>query len=615
MEVGQSQDLEMTEAAPKVYDILHPTPVSLKELSAMAISLKIWRHEVNEYRTSRQLKEFEIFRLRLENTQIELPDLPSMIHKMIRKFFNKFANSVFSWIREHYQRVPFDSYGHENYILQYFEDFVCDYDGSIHYTRTAERMMRCVGFSAELKFKIACLYFFEEDIRRIWPSVSRQLSVDFIDFRKFPQLYYWICRLTNELYKIPTSTYTWRIDTRTVDERMFDTHMSYNRPSFEYFWNRISVDKQMNRVEYIDQYDFARFILPKLNDRQLNELFNKKYGRAFYSLFRYLHCSKKTVLRIWFYIRSKNIMNKSTFNDLVVNLIEDEDYGRDEFDHENWEYLCREIWKDTPLDFKQSTISFISSDSAWLDAIDIEEDHHSNQIHVEFLLLILQDASLKERNSFWHNCWEKMIEAVRTEDLQRMMRLCLKNEDEINQFKENYMNNSPVVLQVCLSLFTEAYFEELNAFVSFCCPELQSARNFKEQILRSVFLDEDEDSQLSREIVCGKKEFNNFVRDVSADFKKELVSSPSFLERLSSIICDKGIPSKKLAKFIRIFVSTKKAFRRVKTSLIDSLKEYLATDEIDLDELFRKPEFNSILLWCLGSNEAVGEFKLTCTSS
>ncbi|XP_065200378.1 uncharacterized protein LOC135831653 [Planococcus citri] len=616
----------MTEAAPnKVHDILHPTPVSLQKLSAMVVSLEIWRREVDKYRRSRQLKELEVFSLGIENTLVTLPDLPSVIHKTIKKMFNKFANSVSSWLREHYKRVfdCYKRYSHENFILQYFDNFICDYDGSIHYTRTAERMMRCVAFNAEMKFKIACLYFFEDDIKRIWPSVSRQMSVDSINFQKFPQLYYWICRLTNKLGKIrnpePISFSTWLSDTRTVDERMFDAHMSRNRPTLEYFWNRISLGKQMKRFEYVDGYDFVRFILPKLNDRQLDELLNN-YSGAFYTLFRYLHCNKKTVLRIWFYIRSKNIMSKSTFTDLVVNLIDDEDYGDDEneFDHENWEYLCREIWNNTPLDFKQSTISFISSDSGWLEGMNIVDDYHSNQIHVEFLLLILEDASLKERNSLWRNCWKTLIEAIRTKDLQRMMRLCLRNEDEITQFKQNYLIHSPKVLQNCLSLFTKAYFDELSAFVSFCYPELQAARNFKERILQSVFLGED--CQLSRQIVCGIKEFNDFVNDVSANFKNRLMSSSSFLERLSSIICgdeddeeeEEEISLKKLTKFIRIFVSTKKVPRQIKMSLINSLKEYLITNAIYLGNLFRKPEFDSILLWCLGSDKAVGEFKLTC---
>ncbi|XP_065223505.1 uncharacterized protein LOC135847739 isoform X7 [Planococcus citri] len=535
MEVGQSQHLEMSEAAPKVYDILHPTPVSLQELSAMSISLEIWRREVNEYRTSRQLEEFQVRSLRIEDTRMKLPDLPSTIHKTIKKFFYKFARSVLSWLVEHHKRVFMYRYGHENYILHYFDDFVCDYDGSIDYSRTAERMMRCVGFSAEQKFKIACLYFFEDDIQRIWPSVSRHISVDSMNFRMFPQLYYWICRLRNELGKIPT---VWYNDTRTVDERMLHAHMRHNRPSLEYFWNRLPLEKQTERInnKYLNALDFARFVLPKLNDRQLDQLVNRTTcgGGPFYYLFRYLHYNKDVVSRIWLYIRSKNIMNKSTFTDLVVHLIQDEDDDDDcgKIAYENWEYLCREIWNDSPLDFKQSTISFISSGSGWLDDMDIGDDHYSNQIHVEFLLLILQDASLKERNSFWHTCWKTLIKAVRTKDLQRMMRLCLKNEDEIIQFKQNFIISSPVALRVCLSLLKEGYFHELNAFVSFCCPELQAALNFKEQILRSGFLDENEDCQLglSCEIVFGiLKDFNNFVRDVSADLKNELVSSPSFL--------------------------------------------------------------------------------------
>ncbi|XP_065223499.1 uncharacterized protein LOC135847739 isoform X3 [Planococcus citri] len=620
MEVGQSQDLEMTESAPKVYDIIHPTPVSLQELSAMAISLEIWRREVNEYRTSQQLEEFKMYRSRMEITRAKsiLPDLPSTINKTIEKCFMRFEDSFAFWLLVHYERV-FDCYSHRNYILQHFDDFVCDFDGSIHYSRTAERMMRCVGFSTMIKFKIACLYFFEDDIQRIWPSVSRHLSVDLIHFHKCPQLYYWICRLRNDLSKVPISSRTGFNDSSTVDERMFDGHLIHNRPSVEYFWNRIPVEKQMQRARRLDRLDFVRFILPKLNDQQLDELVNDTHTdeteSGFYPLFRYFHCKEDTVLRIWFYIRSKNIMNKSTFTHLVVNLIENEDYGCGEFNHENWEYLCREIWNDSPLDFKQSTISFISSDSEWLKSITkIEDDYHSNQIHVEFLLLILQDASVIERNSFWHNCWKPLIEAIRTKALQRMMQLCFENEDEIAQFKQKFMINSPVVLQVCVSLLKNANFDELKDFVVFFHPESRTARYFKQKILISAFLSGD--CQLSCKIVNEAEKFGDFVKDVPTTFKNRLVLSSSFMWRLSILICGEGISFKTLTEFIDTFGSTDEVLKQIKVGLIRSLKEYVSTSIVSnwMYDLFSENKFKPILLWCLGSNEAVEEFKLTCIS-
>ncbi|XP_065223500.1 uncharacterized protein LOC135847739 isoform X4 [Planococcus citri] len=617
MEADQSLDVEMTEAAPKLYDIIHPTPVSLKELSAMEVILKIWRREVNEYRTSRKLRNFENYKPRIEITRIKtiLPDLHCTIYKTIEKLLTSFVDSFVSWLREHLTRIFDNYYAPANCILKYFDDFVLDYDGSIHYTKTAERMIRCVGFDADIKFKIACLYFFEDDIRRIWPSVSRQLR-DFASFRKFPQLYYWIYHLRKEAGQLPISTIDWFNNTRTVDEKMFNMHMPRNRPLLEYFWNRIPVEKQIERARHVnvDQLDFVRFFLPKLTDRQLDELVNSEHhSGGFYTLFRRFHRKQDIVLRIWSYIRSKNIMDKSTFTRLVVDFILD--YGRrrgerDEFDYKSWDYLCSKIWNDSPLDFKQSAISFISSDIGWLEHITIRR-----QIHVEFLLLILQYASLKERYSFWHTCWKKMIEAVRPEDLQRMTQLCLKNEGEITQFKQNFIFTSEEALQVCLTLLEYAHFDDLNAYVSFCCPKSQAARNFKERILRSAFLSEN--GQLPNEIVCEAEKFGHFVEDVSTDVKNRLIASRTFLFCLSRSICREPVPLEKLAGFIDIFASTEDALKQIKMSLIEMLKEYvttcLGTQTNRREDVFVRDDFNSTLLWILGSNEAVEEFKLSCT--
>ncbi|XP_065223481.1 uncharacterized protein LOC135847732 isoform X3 [Planococcus citri] len=633
MEVQQHQEVEMAEVTSKVYDIIHPTPVSLKQLSAIVISLEIWRRKINEYRTSQKLSEFDPGRLRKENTRMKtmLPDLPSTIYKMIEEVFSRFGYSMKIWRFHHYESGFCYQYSHENYVLEYFDDFVCDYDGSIHYARTAERMMRCEGFNSEMKFTVACTYFFENDIRQIWPSVSRNMNVDVIDFDEFPQLYYWICRLSNDLDKIET----WGGE--TVDEKMLRACMPYNRPSIEYFWNRIPIEKQMRipvGVGALSSSDFVRYILPKMDDQQLDKFFNDSWdGNKLYHLFLYLHCDEWMVLRTWLHIR--NIIKESIFSNCIVSMLEyaypQADDDPDECDEvakwhefhepEKWEYLCCQIWNRTPLNLKQSAIRLISSDSTWIEDISnrlsVSEYYDSNEIKVEFLLVILRDASLKERSSFWHISWISLINVVRSEDLQRMVQLCFKNDDEITQIKQNFLITNSGFLKFCVTLLEDAHFEKLNALVSFCCPESQAARNLKQRLLQSVFLDED--SEFSPGIVVGSADLKEFVNDAfddvdaSSDFKNLLMSSSSNMKSLSSIICDDYVSFEELTEFIGAFVSTEEALTQIKMSMIDSLKEYLTTNVRTRKYSFAQNKFNSILLWCLGNNEHVEEFKSSLT--
>ncbi|XP_065225103.1 uncharacterized protein LOC135848934 [Planococcus citri] len=604
MEVEQHQELEVAQVTSKVYDIIHPTPVSLKQLSAIAISLEIWRRKVNEYRTDGKLKEFDPCILRKETTWMKtmLPDLPSTIYKTIEQVVSRFGYSLERWRFQHFSKGFFFQYSDENSVLEDFDDFSCDYDGSIHYVRTAEHMMRCERFDSEMKFIVACLYFFEDDIRRIWPSVTDNVNIDFIDFHKCPLLYFWTCRLENELHKIP------RWDGRTVDEIMFMSFMMpHNRPSVEYFWNRMPLENQMQRtVFHLDSYDFVRFILPKLDDEQLDKYINDGYGAdRLYTMFLELHFDEWVVLRTWFHIR--NIIKESNFTRLIVRMFEINNNNDDEFyEQEKWEYLCCQIWNHSLPTLKPCLIRVISSDSSWLQVFD--------QINFELLLTILQDASLEERNLFLRNCWSALSKRVRRKNLQRVIELCFENEDEINQFKQNVVINSRDVLQYCAALLEDSCFEELNAFVSFCCAELQAARNFKQRILQSAYLDQY--CILTSDNFSRIGDLNEFVNDafdnvdVSTEFENMLISSSTFMLRLWYLMFDRHVSSETIIKFITTLFSTEETVMRVKKSWIDSFKEQLTTKV----HLFSDPELYPTLLWCLGSNEAVEEFKLNCMS-
>ncbi|XP_065224144.1 uncharacterized protein LOC135848236 [Planococcus citri] len=605
MEVEQHQELEMAQVASKVYDIIHPTPVSLKQLSAITISLELWRRKLNEYRTTRKLEEFDTCRLRKETAWMNtlLPDLPSTIYKTIEDVVSRFGYSIGCWGSQHFSAGFCFRYdvGNKNYVLEDFDDFVCDYDGSIDYAKTAERMMRCERFNSEMKFIIACLYCFEDDIRRIWPSVSRNMNVYFTDFDKWPQLYYWICRLSNNLDKIKTF--------RTLNDQMLMSYTSlfYNRSWVEYFWNRIPLEYRIySTVTYLDSYHFVRFILPKLDDEQLDKYVNDGYGARdgywLYIMFMDLNCDEWVVLRTWHRIR--NIIKESIFTNLIVHMLEIQDTVDDEHEQETWKYLCCQIWNHSPATLKSSVIRVISSDNSWLENFD--------QIkNPELLLTILRDASLEEKNLFLRNCWSELFQQVGRKYVQKVIELCFEDEDEINQFKQNLLINSRDVLQFCVALLKDSCFEVLNAFVRFCCTELQAARNLKQRILRSAFLDGD--CKLSPDHIRRIEDLKEFVNDAFDnvdEFKNLLVFSSSFMWRLWYLIFYERVSSETIVKFITTLFSTEETVMQVKNSLIDSFKERLANNVYLLSD----SELNPILLWCLGSNEAVEEFKLNCSS-
>ncbi|XP_065224915.1 uncharacterized protein LOC135848814 [Planococcus citri] len=575
----------------EVYDIFHSTLLSLKDLSAIAVSLGIWRCQVMKYRTSDDaLTKFNPEGQNISSKTV-LPDscVPSVLHATIDRYVTKLRFSLGHWLRSHHERVFYLHYDHQNHVLGYFEDFVCDYNGTIHYERTAKRMMHCDQFDAQQKFIIACTYFFEDDIRRLWPLVSSNMDLNSINFSVSPQLYYWICCLKNELSKIPTT----HLD-NLIEGVMLSNCMTHNRPSVEYFWNRIPTESRMRKVHDLFQSDvqsFARYILPKLDDQQLDEFVNiDEYG---FEIMRALCLKawydKEFILSIW--MRIQNLISQRAFTSEIIIMLQLENresmtiFGPNylgEFDDDedgcirrNWLNLCCEIWNSAPERLKRSAVREITSNNRlFRDSVILAILIPPEPKEYEFFSTFLSYATYEERKTFWSDCWLHLIQGTRCQDFKKIMNLCFENEDEINQFKENVIANSRIILFLCESYLKAFCFDELNELVSLSKPDAQAARDFKQQILQAVFFDE---QRCFREVMIRRpRELNEFINDayndtdMSWDFKNRLVSSPVVLQYLPYHAL--GIPTELFDEFIDLFVSNKDTVLQIKTSMIDLLK-------------------------------------------
>ncbi|XP_065225958.1 uncharacterized protein LOC135849442 isoform X5 [Planococcus citri] len=533
----------MDEVASNVYDIVHPTPVTLVELSAIAVSIEIWRCEVNKYRSN--LKKFKPNRCEITLKTV-LPDLPSTICNLIEKYVKRFKPSMENWINCHYERMFKYHHHHPNSILEYFTDFAGDYDGTIDYVRTV-----CDKIFEPDKFIIACTYFFKDHIKRIWRSLEGNVSLKGLTLSESPQLYYWVCYLKKELNKIEPKS-------KQIIERMFDNSMRYNRPSVEYFWFKIPSNHQLKKAFQLYERDvesFVRFILPKLNDQQLDEFVNKKGCELIRTLWKQDFCCERFILPTWRYIGNR--MNVDTLSSLTAAMLKREAVAFDKDlreEPENWSYFCSEFWNDITLDMKQSIVANILRNiGLFRDMRSAIDDSRSSlrfreslgsvidERFVGFLLIILSSATLEQRNTFWQNCWSHLISGIRPDNLQQIMNLCFENESEMTEFKLKIMSENGAGRRQCVSLLLEMRYDELNNFVDFCFPETREARNFKQQILRLSFIDEDH--CLSRLFSYQSEEVLSFISyvfdnvDQCNDFKNRLMSTPSVRRVLSKRGC------------------------------------------------------------------------------
>ncbi|XP_065224168.1 uncharacterized protein LOC135848253 isoform X4 [Planococcus citri] len=606
-----------------VYDATQSTLVTLKELSTIAVALKIWHCEINKYRTNDELEKFSPEKLQI-SLKAKNPDLPTTIDTMIRKYVSELALSIDNWLKEHHKRALSFHYGHRNYILEDFDDFVWDYEGDIDYTKTAERMMRCDKFGDVEKFKIACTYFLEDDIRRIWPSIRKKIGLDCINFRDCPELYYWICCLTNELNKIPITD---DAGNSTVDEEMLDHCMPYNRSSVEYFWNRVPYGKLVRKAWRLDMREivnFIKFILPKCDHHQFDELVNKHSGwYLMQDLLQVEHrcVNEKLIGQAW--MRLRNIINAHNFVKLVVGMFKFYErrvmYSSDKQYSENWLCLCREIWHSAPHGLRRSAIDEISY--LFYRAIN----NRDFSFDFEALLTALTCATFEERSLFWERCWRDLIERkyTSTKELQQMMETCFENGDAIIQYKEDVMATCEYVQLHCDVLLFESDFDKLNDFVNFCFPNEDTARPFKQKILKSNFLRK---IPVFLETYFGQAtQFNKFINDAynnttrATNFKNNLLSLPvirCFTPKWWGL-CSQISWSKQLTafmEFIETFASTERQLKKIKMLVIDHWKENGFI--VDYASKFTRGcsrSLDQFLLWCLGSDEEAGKFKQAYT--
>ncbi|XP_065224177.1 uncharacterized protein LOC135848253 isoform X13 [Planococcus citri] len=612
----------MAEITSKVYDIVHPSPVSLKELSAIAISLELWRTEINKFRNGHVLMRFKKYvaaqRIPLK---ITFPGLPTEINKTINECFIKLGYSINEWLKDHFRKGLRFHYSRDDDVLKDFGDFVGYCNGTVHYIRTAERMMLCDKFSEAVKFTIACIYFFENDIRRIWSSVGLRIMeiLSKITFSTYPQLYYWICCLTNKLNKLPR-----RRGNASVAEAMFDQNMALNGPCVEYFWNRLPLEIRMRKAIDLctrDKESFVRFILPKLDDQELDVFVNEKGYDMMSELlvfsFRYTltfhyNSTIELVLPTWMYIR--NLMKQSAFTNLVAKILRVEGFGfvGRRGNPNNWWNFTREVWNSAPDHLKQSTLRDILRDHSLFESL---ASPAHGQRSVEFLLIILSSVCFKEREEFFHKFWHHLIPRTRSKDLQRLMKSCLRTEDEIARFKRNAMAESYHVRNLCVTLLTHGMsFSQLNDFVGFCFPETQAARNFKQDILRSALMVQvDADAVLACTIIYYSEQYDKFINgafnssDQSISFKTQVFESPTMQRELTNLA---SIPIgiygayRQMMKFVETFAATEQVVLEMKNRIVDRWRQNFPTGNA-LN--FNNPFF----LWCFGSEEEVEKFRRT----
>ncbi|XP_065213594.1 uncharacterized protein LOC135840818 isoform X1 [Planococcus citri] len=628
----------MAEVQSNVYDLVFPSPPTLKEIIPISIAVQLWHQEINTHRMKNTLNQLDLKQYILSSNSS--PRIPSSILSQIETAVNQFGLSIQGWLLHHQKLF-------KNEIFNDFIDFVGDFDCSIHYVRTAKRLVLCDQIDQILRFKIACAYCFEDDILRIWPLVSAHLDLRDISFYEYPTLFYWICQLQHQLYKLPRShanNYN-----QSIEERIL---LNYSHDSWTcvvYFWNRLDFESRMRiatcHAHILGQNFakiFSRYLAKTFDEVQLDQIANTSGWQIIATLLHKVLRKKGNeslyALSIWNYLKNK--INGDKFIILIRKIINDlcavcQSHGHYETlgDISSYEELCAstpdqlrqqaiqaidisasaytELCASTPDLMKQQAIQAILLDHSLFEIPNyVQYSGHpaSGSVLFKFLFTLLTDAAIEDRSKFWNTFWSRLLPLLGTAQFDQLMTLCFNNDEtEIVKFKLNSMSKMQNVRKKCLILLKNRYFEELNDFLKLCFPDEKRRRKIRFRLLK--------DFNVGNEDVTNPFPLNDFINDACDDVNaaavfrtKLLMSSPSTVTALKSACYRTNFYQ--ALRFIDALAPTQQVASDCKRlHVFPIFEQKLRTDYCLLH--FEEHQLSNFLLECLGNDDEITRFKQT----
>ncbi|XP_065213706.1 uncharacterized protein LOC135840891 [Planococcus citri] len=609
-----AQDLNM------VYDLVCPSPPALKELSSIAVTVELWREKVRKHRLNDLYdnRDLNLFNSELDSCTVPvLPDLPSTVFSLVEKHFGKMHSALSAlnggWIWDVWGKI---------------DNIDCNFNGTINYDRLAKRVVLCEEISDEFKFKIACNYCLEDAVMRIWPSVSEHFNLNDMIFDIDPLLYYWICRLQDQLYKVPLFGH----DYAAIDEKLIRILDTENWSSVEYFWNRLKVaSSRLENAKYLHRRNghiFCRYILARLSKEELDAFMADVGddimcalligGISSHNACPGMDIENLYVLAAWNYIKHK--ISDSSFICFVREILNDQ--SQDSCCVlSNDQVFSRELWNSTPSHLKQLVIQHCLLDRSLFVNDDVCTVRNN-----WMLFRILEDAPFKIRNSFWRENWHILLSGIKTEDLQKLMILCCENEEDIILFKKTHLSKYENISSNGLEHLKQSRIRELNEFLNYCCSDEETISAVRLNLLNEhlnfyripgpyFFLNGCSHHEIANFISSGHSlsafitdSFNDI--DLAADFKNNLLLAPRTSGMLSRCVI-RNYRLKDVMQLVDTFVTSEQAAVNFKECHLIPAIVNLLIDEDDTRFQFEYDAFEKFTQWCFGSDEKIAKFKQT----
>ncbi|GFS41143.1 uncharacterized protein NPIL_381401 [Nephila pilipes] len=269
-------------------------------------------------------------------------NLPLILEKNIYALMKPLSDEIDQWKEQHF---PILYYG----ILEQFIEYVWKDNGTIDRIRTAKIYIQCESNNIYLRFKMACVYWLEEEAKQLWEKMEEISRKRLSGFRVFQKNSRWEYAVKDWITFLKSGAGNWR-------------NHPFSRPLFWYCLDSVVIQGNLLQLlspqEQLIVFKMIMkktliprqtkiFCLLKMSAEQLEDVIKEEPLQTFLSLCNWpLHRQFQKMTDCIFLL-----LTEIEFLQFLHEVV----YYKVNQDWMDWDYveLLNELWNRSPEHFKQ----------------------------------------------------------------------------------------------------------------------------------------------------------------------------------------------------------------------------------------------------------------------
>ncbi|XP_065217166.1 uncharacterized protein LOC135843274 [Planococcus citri] len=562
--------------------IYQESPTSLREISSLRMALMLWRHKFTDLCSSDGLPSVWF-------STKEMIAVSTWIEFFLDPYIPALGKELKMWMDYHSERIFFDSdLGWA--VLRCFNHIVCYQSGAINYVATAKKLLQNELLNDMEKFRIACVYCLEEDVKRQWALVWCGRTKGLLNATIKPIIHYWNNRMNKEEHC-----------KHVCFKRIFASYSkcSRNWTATLHFLNELEVVEQIAQaIELIEQDPmFALHVLPHLSVEQQRQVIMKQ-GVTIYITFAKKSRYSTFALQLWrFFGQFATVFQ---FNSLIKQVIDDKEIGlRVKTDiNRHVGTLLHDTWSSSQYNLKRYIVhNFIN------DVLNVlfEEDSLLRVTYrdARFLLAVLAATTEESRAKLWNDHQNTIIFNIPPKYLEELFAMCVKDTLEVDRIKTRLSEDVEFLEKYNKLSFKEGYFEDVEDFLTFCQVDRNRKYRIQKDLLTRV--------QMNAVCILDLNDLEKWCRldrfvddcydeDQATSFRKDMIRSNPMLEHYQKLLVDGQLYQ--VRQFIDVFLSQDQS-SITKDDLIYNCGRSLV---FGLCYNFNEANWKEFVNWCFNSD-------------